>query len=262
MGKLKDVFIKQLAKERPSDPNYVPKFKIKPSVVGSPCMRKVYYTSAGVKPDYDFPIDGKLRMVLGDSIHHMLSSVFRESGVLIDYHNPDGTYPRQYKGKNLDGTVILGEENREFPISFPELYITSGKIDGIVVIDSKLWIAEFKSINQKGFTGLMAPKPDHLIQACCYYYIFNEHLKAGKYSHIKALDGFTQAEGVLYLYVNKDDTQMKEFQVTAQDEFFAQIVQKIINIKAAYDSKTLPPKTQDYCYSCAWRDKCKSNKLE
>lgn len=257
---LKDVFLKQLAKDRPVDPTYVPKFKIKPSVVGSPCMRKIYYTSAGMTPDYGFPLDGKLRMLMGDAIHDIMAKVLRESGALIDYHNPDGTIPRDFKGKNPDGTVIYGDENREFPISFPELFITSGKIDGVVVIDGELWIAEFKSINQKGFSGLMQPKTDHMIQACSYYYIFNEHLKAGKYAHIKALDGFTEAKGVYYLYINKDDTDIKEFKTTKQDEFFAQIVQKIIDVRAAYDSKTLPPKTQDYCYSCSYRDSCKKNK--
>lgn len=257
---LKEIFIKQLSKDRPKDPNYVPKFKIKPSVIGSPCMRKIYYTSSGMEPDYPFPIEGKLRMKMGDAIHHMLSDVFRESGELIDYHNPDGTIPRQYKGKDSAGKPILGEENREFPISFPELFIASGKIDGVMVIDGKLWIAEFKSINQKGFSGLMQPSPDHMIQATTYYYVFNEHLKAGKYAHIERLRGFQKAEGVLYLYVNKDDTNQKEFAMTEQDELFALIVQKITSIVDDYNSKTLPPKTQDYCYSCPYRDSCKKNR--
>lgn len=256
---LKEVFLKQLAKDRPIDPTYIPKFKIKPSVIGSPCMRKIYYTSAGVTPDYGFPLDGKLRMLMGDAIHHIVAQVFRESGTLVDYHNSDGTIPRQFKGKNPDGSVIWGEENREFPISFPELFITSGKIDGVLIINGELWIGEFKSINQKGFSGLMQPKPDHLIQACCYYYIFNEHLKAGKYSHIKALDGFTEAKGVCYLYINKDNTEMKEYTMTKQDKLFSDIVQKIVDVRAAYDSKTLPSKTQDYCYSCSYRDRCKKN---
>jgi CRISPR/Cas system-associated exonuclease Cas4 (RecB family) len=222
-------------------------------------MRKIYYTSAGVTPDYGFPLDGKLRMLMGDVIHTAVAQIFRDAGVLIDYYNPDGTIPKQFKGKNPDGSPIYGEENREFPISFPELFITSGKIDGVVIIDGELWIGEFKSINQKGFSGLMQPKPDHLIQACSYFYIFNEHLKAGKYAHIKELAGFTEAKGVYYLYINKDDTDMKEFKMTRQDQLFSEIVQKIIDVKAAYDSKTLPPKTQDYCYSCSFRDRCKKN---
>lgn len=256
---LKQLFLNQLAKDRPRDLSYVPKFKIKPSVLGSPCLRKVYYTSAGVQPDYDFPIDGKLRMMVGDAIHHVAAQVFRESGALIDYYNPDGTTPRQYKGKDSEGNVIWGDENKEFPISFPELYITSGKIDAVIVVDGKLWIGEVKSINQKGFSGLMMPKSDHLIQGCVYYHLFNENLKAGKYSHIKELQGFEKASGVQYLYLNKNDTDQKEFIVTEQDDFFRNIVQKIINVKSAYDSKTLPPKTQDFCSSCSYRDRCKKN---
>lgn len=257
---LKKLFLETLAKDRPKDPTYVPGFKIKPSVIGSPCMRKIYYASAGMDPDYGFDLSGKLRMKMGDAIEEMYVGVIRESGKLVEYHNPDGTIPRDFKGKNSDGTVIWGDENRQFPISFPELFIKSGKIDIVVIIDGKLWIGEVKSINQKGFSGLMQPKPDHMIQGCSYYYIFNEHLKAGKYAHIKALEGFQKAEGVMYQYVNKDTTEVKEYVTTEQDEFFTQIVNKIIAVKEAYDTKTLPPKTPDFCGTCQYRDSCRKNR--
>lgn len=251
-----------LAKERPADTSYVPKFKIKPSVIGSPCLRKCYYTSGGVLPDYPFPLSAKLRMKIGDAVGIAVTDVLRESGAMVDYHNPDGSIPKQFKGKDEQGNVIFGEPNREFPISFPELFISSGKIDLVLILDSKLWIGEIKSINAKGFSGLTAPKPDHMIQGTSYYYIFNENMKAGKYKHIKALDGFEKAEGCVYMYVNKemsDPADIKEYFTTDADKFFSEIVQKILKIKADWDSKTLPPKTQDYCSSCNFRDKCKKN---
>lgn len=222
-------------------------FKIKPSSLGSPCLRKIYYTSAGVTEDYGFPLDGKKRMVLGDAIHEMLHDVFTKAGILIPYVNEDGTTPVDFNGK-LD---------HEFPLTSTDLFIKKGKIDAIFLIDGVLWVGEYKSINLKGFKDLMYPKPDHIIQAVTYLYLFNQALAEGKFKHITQLDGLTAAVGVRFLYVNKDDTSMKEFTIKETDHVFQQIVEKIFTIKDHYDRKALPLKTEDWCKSCNFRDKCR-----
>ena len=251
MKTLIDVFNQTLNKE-PSwkkSKDFKPSFKIKPSMLGSKCMRKCYYSSSGVPEDFPFPLDGKKRMKLGDAVHDMLHEVFKEAGVLIEYYNPDGSIQKDWTGKN----------DFEFPLTSPELFIKKGKVDAIVILDGKLWVVEYKSINSNGFNELAQPKGEHIIQATTYYYVFNQHLQEGKFSHIKELQGFTKAEGVRYLYVNKDDTNFKEFVYSDTDFIFQQIVQKIVDLKQAFDSKTLPPKTQDWCQSCSWRNKCKQN---
>lgn len=234
-----------------TDKTKTPSFKIKPSMLGSKCLRKVYYSSASVPEDYGFDLDGKKRMKLGDAIHEMLHSTFKKSKMLIEYYNPDGTIPRDWKDPS--------KEDREFPLVCPELFIKKGKIDGVMIIDGKLWLAEYKSINQRGFMSLAAPKDDHVVQAVTYLFVFNKLLAEGKFSHIKELEGFTKADGVRWLYVNKDDTQMKEFMITQADEIFTKIVEKILKIHAHFEAKTLPPKTDDWCKSCNWREKCKKN---
>ena len=226
-----------------------PSFKIKPSMVGSKCFRQVYYSSAGVPEDYPFPLSGKKRMKLGEAIHNMLHDVFSEAKILVDYYNEDGTKRKDPNGK----------DDLEFPISSIELFIKKGKIDAVYIIDGELWIGEYKSINQKGFLELMGPKQDHMIQAIIYFYVFNQLLKEGKFKHIKELDGFEKAKGIKFLYINKDDTEFKEYLVTNTDYVFEQVVEKIMTIKHHYDNKILPPKTPNYCNSCNWRDKCKRN---
>ncbi len=233
-------------------PSTSKRFKIKPSMLGSPCLRKIFYSATRVPEDFDFPISGKKRMKLGEAIHHMLETVFKKEGILVQYYNPDGSIPKDFNG----------EDNREFPVQSPELFIALGKIDAVFIIDGKLWLGEYKSINTNGFNSLMKPKDDHLVQGVTYFYIFNQHLKDGKYSHIKELAGFEKAEGVIFLYIHKDDTEFKEFEYTQADTVFKSIVQKIFTIKQFADRKELPPKTPDFCSSCGWRTKCKKNQIE
>lgn len=232
-----------------AEPEYVskaePHFKIRPSDLGSPCMRKVFYSSGMVPKDYGFDLDGKKRMALGTAVNDMLIKTYRKSGQLVEYYNPDGTIP-----------VKFGEPDREFPLVDPDIYLEKGKIDAVLIIDGKLWLAEFKSINLKGAENLKVPKSDHFIQGVTYFYVFNRSLQEGKFSHIKELDGFSQAEGIIFLYVVKDNTRFVEFEFTEADQAFKRIVDKIFEAKANYDTQTLPPKTQDYCYSCPWRLKC------
>lgn len=224
-------------------------FKIKPSSLGSKCIRKLYYTCAGVQEDYGFDIQGKKRMKLGDSIHNMLHDTFKKAGIVIEYYNPDGSINYDWKDKS--------KRDHEFPLVEPSLYIKKGKIDEVMIIDNELWLGEYKSINLNGFTSLNGVKSDHITQAVTYWYVFNKLLAEGKFSHIKELQGFTKAKGVRWLYVNKDDSEMKEFTMTEGDKVFSDIVEKILNVKAMFDSKTLPPKTEDWCRSCPYRDKCK-----
>lgn len=229
-----------------------PHFKIKPSVLGSPCMRKIFYSSGMVQEDFEDDLKSKKRMALGDSIHDTLKKIYRKSGQFIEYVNPDGSIP-----KGIDG-----QPDQEFPLKCDELFIEYAKIDGVFIIDGKLWLGEFKSMKHDYFVALHTVKPEHFIQGVIYYYVFNKLLAEGKFKHIKALDGFTKAEGVIYLYVNKDNQELQEFAFTEADEVFKKIVEKILLAKMNYDKQILPPKTPDFCGTCPWREKCKKNQLK
>lgn len=253
MGILKNIFEKVLSKPRPHYESSTP-FKIKPSVLGSKCERQIFYSATNVKPDVDFPLDGKKRMKLGDAIHAMLEDVYTEAGILIKYYNPDGSIPKDHEGK----------DDREFPIFSDDLFIKKAKIDAVYIIEGKLYLGEYKSINTKGFTSLHMPKPDHLIQGVTYLYLFNKMLAEGWFKHIKELDGFTKAEGVIFLYVHKDDTDFKEFFIQNADNTFEAVVNKIFRIKQYADTNTLPPCTPDWgrTCNCGWQKKSKNNQLK
>jgi CRISPR/Cas system-associated exonuclease Cas4 (RecB family) len=251
MNSLKDLFEQGLSIETSSkSKEYKPKFAIKPSMIGSKCFRKIYYSTAGVIEDYGFDNDGKKRLLVGDAIHNVISDVLSKTGQLIDYVNPDGSVHRKFG---------FADETKEFPLQCDELYIKHAYVDAVVVLDGKLWLGEYKSINLKGFESLMAPKADHIVQAVVYWYVFNMKLQAGEFSHIDALKQFSTVTGVRWLYFNKDNHSMKEFHLETGDSIFEEIVNKIMTIKDAYTNKQLPPKTPEFCNSCNWRDKCKKN---
>ena len=253
---LKKLFLDTLNKpEKPKDPPKEKVFKIKPSFLGSKCQRQIFYSATGVPTDVPFPEIAKRRMKMGDAISDMLTDVFKESGCLVQYYNPDGSIPKHWKTQ---------KDDREFPIKSEDLYIDKGKIDGVFVIDGKLYLGEYKSINQNGFGTLHAPKSDHLIQGVTYLFAFNQQLKAGAYTHVKELQGFERAEGIVFVYVNKDDTDIKDFVVTSADSTFQELVKKIMTIKYYADNDILPPCTPDYgrTCNCNWKIKSKNNQLK
>lgn len=234
--------------------HYQGKPKFRPSSLGTKCHRKVYYSYYRVKPDY--PANPKLKRY-GDSgtMHgEYLSNLFRESGHLIDYYNPDGTIPIDFWDKN--------KLDREFPIIDKDLNMVC-KVDGVLIIDKKLWLGEWKTATTKSFADLKAPKESHFIQGSLYQFMFEKALKEGQYSHIKELNGFTKIEGISYIYMNKDDLNMKEYCFTNKSPLskkaFIETIQKMKSVESHVINNTLPPITKDWCNSCEFRDKCLQN---
>lgn len=223
---------------------------IKPSMLGSPCLRKNFYSYNKVEQDVKFPLRNARIVKLGDAIGKMLFEAFEQEGVAIKYRKPDGTYY-----KDFDGVT----DDYEFRLTFPDLGVKLGKIDMVCILEDGLWLSEFKSINERGYKALRGPKPDHLIQGVLYLYLFNLALKEGKFKHIEELDSFTKAKGMRFLYYHKNGSDLKEFVVTEADQIFRDIVTKIQQIKWYSDNDVLPDGTQDYCNTCPWQKKCSRN---
>ena len=221
----------------------------KPSALGSPCLRKIYYSYNRVPEDYGMDLRIKRICDLGDSIHELLSEYLREAGVLIDYRLPDGTTPlNKYSGK----------PDAEFPLKDAFLKV-SAKIDAVMVIEDQLWLGEWKSINAKGFKYLKKPKPEHKVQGALYLYLFRKALKEGAYSHISELSPFEEVQGVKFLYYNKENSELKEFSVTDASKEFTETIEKMKIIEDHIEAGTLPPGTKDWCQTCSWRAKCSKN---
>ena len=241
----------KILKKPPRKYNPRAKVSFSPNSLGTPCLRKCYYQFTKSPEERGFPLKVARILSLGNLIGDHLADTFRKDGILVDYHNPDGTIP-----------VVFGKECREFPINAPTLDIHSGFIDGVFICEGRLYIGEFKSINDNQFSNLREPKPEHLIQGVTYLHLFNKKLKNGDYSHITQLDGFDKAEGVVFLYYCKDNSFLKEFFVSDTAEIFKQVVQRIVYIQNIVyvqnidENTELPEKTEYFCDSCAYQKRC------
>lgn len=225
--------------------------RIKPSDLSSPCMRKIVYSTTRTEPDQK--IDAKQKRIFdtGDAFHDMVKDWAKASKLLIEYKDPEtGKVPIDKWSK---------KPNSEFPVVVTELGIKSGKIDAILLIDGKLWVGEFKSIKDERFHELEGAKDDHQMQANTYVHLFEHCWERGDYDHIAELEGHEEIQGVIFLYVNKNDSEIKEYVVEKSDEAFEKIVEKIAKVKEYIEKKKLPPKTQDFCSYCSWNKKCARN---
>jgi len=218
-------------------------FKFYPSMLGSNCLRKIFYSYTKVEEDYPMDISGLKICHLGDYIHNMFKDCYRKLGILIDYPS----------------------EDKEFPIKDAELSI-SGKIDAVFKIDNKIWIGEFKSINSFNFNKLKEPKLEHKYQGYLYVILFSKLLKEGFYKDILELQGFEKIEGIKFLYLNKDTSNIKEFSIKIDDDdietIFLDLVEKIMEVKSFNETQKLPPKTENFCNYCSYREKCSKNLLK
>lgn len=249
---LKEIYDRHCARPIPkTDLNKKSTPSIKPSMLGTPCMRKLYYSYNKAPEDIPFPLTSARITNLGTAIGEMLFNAFDAEGVVVKYTKEDGTY---YIDEHT------GKVDYEFRLTCPELGVKLGKIDLVLTLDDGLWLGEIKSINERGFKGLKGPKPDHIMQGVLYLYLFNLALKEGKFKHIPQLAKFEKANGIRFLYYWKDKSELNEYLVTSADQIFKNIVLKIEQTKYSSENDILPPPTEDYCQNCTFKFRCAKNK--
>lgn len=225
------------------------KSTIKPSLLGSPCIRKIYYNYMNTQEEIAFPLKNARVTTLGSLIGKHLAETFYKQGIGIKFHKEDGSFYTDYDGS----------PDFEFRVDSEELQIALGKIDMVARFDDGIWLGEFKSINERGFKELNGPKPDHLIQGVIYLYLFNKFLKEGKFAHIKELEGVTKVRGIKFVYYHKDSSTLKEYSVSVADQVFIQVVTKIQEVMWFAQNDQLPPPTLDWCKSCPYQQRCAKN---
>jgi len=250
ISQVEDLIDKEKAAYKHKD--LTPRFS--PSSAGASCLRKLMYQYTKTEQDHDVNVNVKKAGLFGDMFHDKFASYLRQLGVLIDYHEPDGTTSTKY-----------GELQQEFPVKESDLNI-DGKIDLILNLSSDLWVGEMKSCTQSAFDSIkkaktLMPKKEHYAQGLLYLYLFEQGLLSGQYAHIKALEGFTEVKGILFIYINKNSYEFLEIPILKNDYEFIKLIKKLQTVKDYYQAKTLPPMTSDNCHWCAWRDKCMANKL-
>jgi CRISPR/Cas system-associated exonuclease Cas4 (RecB family) len=244
--------IEQLLKKRHNDlaSEKDKKPSLHPSILGDPCFRKKYYSYFRT-PQMPREIPSILILENGISTHERIQQWLADTGVAIDYLDPQTGLP----------PVKNGRPDTEFIISIPELLIEKGKIDRLITLNNELWIVEIKSIGSKKFYELIEPTYEHLVQGTIYLFGFEKCLKKSAYSHIPQLVCTNlQVRGVRFLYVNRDNGQMKEFLVERNEALFIEICKDIQELSTYLSSKELPPKHENnFCRYCPYASYCKKD---
>lgn len=231
---------------------YVQKYSHTPSGFGTKCYRKIYYNYFKIAKDSK--TDAKTAGIFetGNYYELMILDWLKAMGEHIPYLDPKtGQIPVDRHGK----------PNAQFPLSIKDWRIRKGYIDNVAIVNGKLYIYEVKSSNSFKFGELTEPMDDHKTQITCYYKAMEEGLNDGTYAHIPQLEGFTKVDGIMVIYINKDDSTRKIFEISpATLEGYVKTTQeKVIKADTFIQSHTLPPKTPDKCSWCNWAAKCSKN---
>jgi hypothetical protein len=96
---------------------------------------------------------------------------------------------------------------------------SKGKIDGVGILDGEVWIYEMKSIKAEYYRKLLVPMTKASEAGDAVRVLARERIFSPASSHITELNGHTTVRGVIYLYLNKDNQEMKEFRVEKSFEF-------------------------------------------
>lgn len=246
---------KRLEEVRNAPKDYVSKPSIKPSELSSPCLRKNFYTYYRVGSTFPWEFKGIAAADAGDAFHSKVREWLKTSKFLVENKDP--------KTGEVPISFIDGKPDPEFVLREPELWLRWVKADGIVRVDEGpmkgLWALEIKSKNEKKFRYVDGPDRDRY-QGMLYAYLLDAQLQAGKLDHIEELGDYEEIRGTLYLYVNRNDaSEFKEYWEEKDPDFFEEILSKIVKLQDFVLRHELPPKTQDFCKWCNYRDKCEKN---
>lgn len=201
---------------------------IHPSQVIGACLLKVYWQLLGIEEVSSFNAKTLLIFDIGHAVHHMFQT-YGQHGAWGEYYVPEI--------KITDGSHELATE----------LFIEGhADADTVMVIDDipnapvyEVGIVhEYKTINKANFGKLTRPKPEHKQQATIYSTVLNRPV-------------------VVYLYLCKDDSTMRDFPVEFDQGLWEVIKAKIVTIIQHYDSGVEPPASPSFgCGECGFFNRC------
>lgn len=239
-----------LVDQRNKPKTYKSKPAHKPSVLGSKCSRKIYYSYYRVEEDSTPTADGIRIMETGNKMEEMIMGWLMAIGEHIPFRNKTDGQIR----KGFDG-----QPDPQFIVKSKKWRISWGKIDNIGRDSEGLWVYEIKSVNENKWRQLKkGPISDHLIQNSIYLQCFNDMYLSGEFDHIPELVGRGKAIGIKLLYVNRNNSQILVFKFKTEQliQLILDIDRKILKENKYIDTFTLPPKTPEFCQYCSFKNKC------
>ena len=178
---------------------------------------------------------------LGETCDRLLYLSY--NGLLLPENNRDAANLRRLgNGHSLEARFfgyllklnIYRQQEKRVEIYKPPM---SGRIDFIIQLPDRehLTLLELKTINDKGFLGLKAPKPEHTVQLQCYL-------------------NMTETPHGIVLYENKNTQVFKEFHVDRDIKKWKEIVDRCERIQRMKEVPNVPKTGHSrYCGCRAWK---------
>lgn len=128
----------------------------------------------------------------------------------------------------------------EVPVINEDLFI-NGSTDGVLSLEED-YLLEIKSMMSFQFSKLTTPVEDHVFQASLYATVLG-------------------IKNIVFLYINKDSGEFKEYIVKTSKPLVREAVQIISDVKKAVEEKTAPNRVclneyTNVALACPYRDTC------
>lgn len=205
---------------------------IHPSQLPHPCLLKTYKDIIGAASQGK--TEPRLRLIfdLGHAIHHMFQT-YGLNGAWGPFYKHEVEISGKYQAL-AEALMIEGHADADNLLVIDD-------IPDAPIFEVGL-VHEYKSINDANFKKLASPKPNHKQQAVLYSAALNRPI-------------------VVYLYLNKNDSNLSDFPVAFEPSLWANIESKALRIKGHYDRQEPPPAETGYhCRDCAYAFDCTAYK--
>lgn len=210
---------------------------IHPSQLPHPCMLKIFNDMIGVKGEMRHEARLLLIFALGTAAHKMFQG-YGDKGAWGPHYRKEAAIQADLQ-ELAETLMIEGHADADNILTIEE-------IPG-VIIEIGL-VHEYKTINSNGFEKLTRPKPEHKTQAMVYSAALNRPV-------------------VVYMYLNKNDSNIADFPVPFEPELWQTINQKCETLLGYYShheavtsqggTPTLPPAEVGFhCKDCEHSSTC------
>lgn len=208
------------------------------------CIRSMYYQVTGVEPDdtdSNYCIIGICNS--GTDIHVRIQQAvadMKNNGIDCEYVD----VAQFVKDRELTDEIdIISQQGMETKLYHKSLNI-SFLCDGIIRYKGHYYILELKTENSYKFGMRKDVDPNHYAQGTAYSYIL-------------------KLPEVIFVYINRDNLDMKSFMFKPTDEMKQGMVSKIVDCDGYKERNEVPPKPENlskgFCSYCSYRKLCDSD---
>lgn len=207
------------------------------------CVRNMYYQVTGADSDEQDPKYSQIGILnSGTDIHVRIQTAIDQmkfNGIDCEYIDVE----EFVKSRNLDYLTVRFKQGMETKL-YHNLLNMSFMTDGIIRYKNHYYILELKTENNYKWTMRKGVAEEHYAQGTAYSIAFN-------------------IDEVIFVYINRDNLEMKSYMLNVTDEMKQAMVAKIDESDKYVKLHKAPPKPTDLpksaCTYCGYKKRCDSD---